>query len=124
LPKANYITLLKKLKKDFIESTLSPLDKNSKKDHQTYCLIDSQLCLLDVYEYKGYNDPPTFASSMEVNQFVDSYVMRKSKFLEDQNKMSITNTIPSPSTFVIQSYFAKKIICTFLQSTLSWLWTC
>jgi hypothetical protein len=41
LPKANYIVLLKKLEKDLIESTLLPLDKKSKKDHQTYYLTNS-----------------------------------------------------------------------------------
>lgn len=31
--------------------------------------------------------PPTFTSSMEVNQFVDNYVVKKTKFLAQDNKM-------------------------------------
>lgn len=33
--------LLKKLKKELIESTLVPIDKKTKKDQQTYYSIDS-----------------------------------------------------------------------------------
>jgi hypothetical protein len=45
---ANCGTLLKKLKKELIESTLVPIDKKTKNDQQTYYPTDNQLQLLDV----------------------------------------------------------------------------
>ncbi len=42
---------------------------------------------MDVCNYKGYNVPLAFMSSMEATQFVDSYVVKKTKFLEQHNKM-------------------------------------
>jgi hypothetical protein len=84
---ADYGALLKKLKKELIESTLASIDKKAKKDQETYYPTDSQLQLLDVCGYKGYIVPLAFRSSIEANQFVDSYVLKKTKFLEQHHKM-------------------------------------
>ncbi len=84
---ADYAALLKKLKKELIESTLASIDKKPKKDQETYYPTASQLQLLDVCGYKGYVVPLAFRSSIEANQFVDSYVLKKTKFLEQHNKM-------------------------------------
>jgi hypothetical protein len=45
---ANYGTLLKKLKKELVKSTLAPIDKKTKQDQQTYYPTNNQLQLLDV----------------------------------------------------------------------------
>jgi hypothetical protein len=46
--------LLKKLKKELIESTLASIDKKAKKHQHTYYQSDSQFQLLNVCGYKGY----------------------------------------------------------------------
>jgi hypothetical protein len=72
LPKTlDYVTHLKKLKKDLINSTSPPINKKFKKMEQTYYPTKNQLRLLDLCGYKGYNKPPTFNYSTEVNQFID-----------------------------------------------------
>jgi hypothetical protein len=83
----DYGALFKKLKKELIKFTHVSIDKKPKKDQQTYYLTNNQLQLLDVCSYKGYNVPHAFTSSMEANQFVDSYVVKNTKFLEQHNKM-------------------------------------
>jgi hypothetical protein len=46
---------------------------------------------MDVCGYEGYIVPLAFRSTIEANQFanqfVDSYVVKKTKFLEQHNKM-------------------------------------
>jgi hypothetical protein len=54
LKTTNYGMLLKKLKKELVESNLVPINKKTKKDQQTYYSIDNQSGLLDVCGYKGY----------------------------------------------------------------------
>ncbi len=66
----DYATMLKKLNKDLTDSTAPPLDKKQKKTKQTFYPTESQLCLLDVCGYKGYNEHLAFDSSSEANQFV------------------------------------------------------
>jgi hypothetical protein len=88
LKTANYGALFKKLRKELVESTLMPIDKKPKKDEQIYYLTNSQLWFLDVCDYKRYNVPPMFTFPMEVNQFMDNYAMKKTKFLEQHNEMS------------------------------------
>jgi hypothetical protein len=83
---ADYGALLKKLKKELIESTLASIDKKAKKDQKTYYPTDSQLQPLDVCGYKGYIVPLAFRSSIEANRFVHSYVVKKIKFLEQHNE--------------------------------------
>jgi hypothetical protein len=61
------------------------IEEKPRKDQQTYFSINSQLHLLDVCGYKGYNAPISFASSMEANQFVDGYAIKKNKFVEQHD---------------------------------------
>jgi hypothetical protein len=43
----------------------------------------------------GYSEPLTFHSSIEANQFVDDWASKKTKFLDNHNKM------PTPCTHLI-----------------------
>jgi hypothetical protein len=68
LPKtSNYVTHLKKLKKDFIDSTSSPINMKFKKMEQTCCPTEDQLHILNLCGYKGYNKPLAFDYSIEAN---------------------------------------------------------
>ncbi len=49
--------------------------------------FDHDFTLLDICSYKDYNKPLSFNSSNEPNQFVDTYALKKNKFLEDHGKM-------------------------------------
>jgi hypothetical protein len=63
---ADYGALLKKLKKELIESTLVSIDKKAKEDRQTYYQTDSQFQLLNVCGYKGYIGPLVFHRSESI----------------------------------------------------------
>jgi hypothetical protein len=56
----DYVVLQKKLKHDLVNSTPSLLDQKTKKDEQTYFIIEKQLCFLNVCDYKEYNKPSSF----------------------------------------------------------------
>jgi hypothetical protein len=92
----DYVALMKKLKHEFITYSPPPIDKKPHNDVQTFCSSDSQLHLLDVCGYKGYNEPLGFASSIKANQFIDTYTMEKTKFLEQHSKMFVPSIIFSP----------------------------
>jgi hypothetical protein len=62
-----YVTLSKKLKKDFIDSTSPCVNKKFKKMEHTCYPIENQLCLLHLCGYKGYNKLPAFGDSTEAN---------------------------------------------------------
>jgi hypothetical protein len=83
----DYAALLKKLKHELINYSPPPIDRRPRNDAQTFYPTDTQLRLLDVCGYKGYNEPPGFASSTEANQLVDTCAMKKTKFLEQHSKM-------------------------------------
>jgi hypothetical protein len=80
------------------------------KDQETYYPTDSQLQLLDVCGYKGYIVPLAFRSSMEANQFVDSYVLKKTKFLEQHNKMLAPGIHFFKFCFHIDSHFSLILV--------------
>jgi hypothetical protein len=72
LPKtSDYVTHLKNLKKDLIDSTSPHVNKKFKKMEQTCYPTENQLPFLDLCGYKGYNKLPAFDYSTEANQFVD-----------------------------------------------------
>jgi hypothetical protein len=78
------------------------LDKEPKRDEQTYFPTQSQLWLLDVCGYKEYNKPPSINSSIEVYQFVNTHFTKKNQIFEVHGKMPI----PSLSIFcVLISFF-------------------
>jgi hypothetical protein len=54
---ANYGAMFKKLNKKIIESTHPLIDKKPKKYQHIYYPTNSQLHLLDICGYKGYNMP-------------------------------------------------------------------
>jgi hypothetical protein len=70
----DYVALLIKLKHEFITYFPPPFDKKPHNDVQTFYSSDSQLHLLDVCGYKGYNEPLGFASSTKANQFFSSFL--------------------------------------------------
>jgi hypothetical protein len=63
---ADYGALLKKSKKELIESTLASIDKKVNKDRQTYYQTDSQFQLLNVCGCKGYIVPLVFHRSESI----------------------------------------------------------
>jgi hypothetical protein len=75
------------------------IKKNKRK--QTSYPTESQLRLLDVCGYKGYNEPLAFESSSEANRFVDNWNNKKTKFLETHSKM----LAPSISGYIFNWLF-------------------
>ncbi len=63
----------------FLEMGSETIDKKPRKDQLTYFLTESQLRL--------YSAPISFASSMEANQFVDGYAIKKNNFVKQHSKM-------------------------------------
>ncbi len=58
---------------------------------------------MEVCSYNDYKKPPSIDSSSKANQFVDTYMVKKNKFLEDHEKM------PTLSIF----NFPLKNICSY-----------
>jgi hypothetical protein len=105
----------RKLQKEFVNSIPPLLDKKLKKDKQTYYPIESQLCLLDVCSYSDYKKPPSIDSSSKANQFVDTYMVKKNKFLEDHGKMRTLSIFNFPLKNICSYNFIYNI---FLSITL------
>lgn len=70
---------IQKAQKRLDQLHLAPFQQKQKKTRQTFYPMRNQLCFLDVYDYKGYNEPLAFDSSFEENQFFDNQNNKKNQ---------------------------------------------